>query len=87
MSDSNEKDEAGKRVHLLGLGLDGQRDEVRITKGPNFHVLGGSEPTHERMQEVCIQFNEELKSRGRSADKIDTREAREIVRDIVDRMG
>ena len=49
---------------LLGLGLDCTDGEMRITKGPNFHLLGGSAPTHERMQATCMRFNEELARRG-----------------------
>ena len=49
---------------MLGLGFDGADGEIRVTKGPNFRLLGGSRPTHERMQETCMRFNEELRRRG-----------------------
>ena len=67
---------------LLGLGLDGSDGHVRVTKGPNLHLLGGSEPTHERMQETCMKFNEALRRRGKSLEQVGPEEARAIIRDI-----
>lgn len=43
---------------MIGLGLDGQDGHTRITKGDNFHIVGGSQATHERMQEHAIRVNE-----------------------------
>ena len=71
---------------LLGLGFDAKDDQIRITKGPNFRLLGGSQPTHERMQETCMRFNEELRRLGKSLDEIDPEEAREIIRRIDSRL-
>lgn len=65
---------------MLGLGFDAADGEVRMTKGPNFRLFGGSEPTHERMQETCMRFNEELRRRGKSLEDIAPEEAREIIR-------
>ena len=52
-------------ARLLGVGLDNDDGHVRITTGRNFALVSGSEATHERMQEVCIKFNEQLDRRGR----------------------
>ncbi|MHC4252974.1 MAG: hypothetical protein ACYS9X_27975, partial [Planctomycetota bacterium] len=60
---------------LLGLGLDCKDDHVRITRGPNFHLLGGSQPTHERMQETCMKFNEALRRRGKTIHEVEPDEA------------
>src|SRR5690606_34554322 len=54
-----------RKALLLGLGLDGKDEHVRITKGDNFRLVGGSKETHECMQEKAIKFNEELKKRGK----------------------
>jgi hypothetical protein len=51
-------------VGLLGIGLDQDDDQKRITRGEEFVLIGGSEDTHERMQEVAIRFEESLKERG-----------------------
>ncbi len=67
---------------MLGLGFDAADGEVRMTKGPNFRLFGGSEPTHERMQETCMKFNEELRRRGKSLEEVEIEEARAIIRMI-----
>ena len=67
---------------VLGLGFDADDGQIRITRGTNFRLLGGSQPTHERMQETCMRFNEELRRLGKSLDEIDPEEAREIIRRI-----
>ena len=64
---------------MLGLGFDAADGEIRMTRGPNFRLFGGSEPTHERMQETCMKFNEELRRRGKSLEDIEPEEAREII--------
>ncbi len=64
---------------LLGLGLDRPDDEMlRITRGENFHLIGGSKPTHEGMQEICIRFNEEAKRRFKTLDELSPEEFLEI---------
>ena len=67
-----------KKGLLLGLGLDAQDGHVRVTTGPNFHLLGGSEETHERMQEKAVKFNEELDKRGKRIEDCSTEELHDI---------
>jgi len=55
---------------LLGLGLDDGDGHVRVTKGENFRLFGGSEETHEEMQEKVIHFNEELTRREKTLDDL-----------------
>jgi len=50
---------------LLGLGLDHADDHVRVTRGQEFYLLGGSHDTHQAMQEKAIRFTEELDRRGK----------------------
>lgn len=71
---------------VLGLGLDGGDGDIRITRGPNFRLFGGSQPTHERMQETCMRFNEELRRLGKSFEEVGLEEAREIIRRIDSRL-
>ena len=80
------EDEAAVRRLLFGLGLDARDGELRMTKGPNFHLLGGSQPTHERMQETCMRFNEALVRRGTSLNEIEIEEARRIIKEIEDKL-
>jgi len=70
-----------KKAVLLGLGLDKDDEVVRITRGENFHLVGGSEPTHESMQEKCIKFNEKLKSRGKQLEELEHAEFLDIAAD------
>jgi len=59
---------------LLGLGLDNEDEQVRVSRGRNFHLVGGSEETHESMQEKCIKFNEKLDERGKKLDELEGKE-------------
>lgn len=64
---------------LLGLGLDKEKEEqVRITKGDNFELYGGSKDTHEMMQEKAVRFNEELKKKKKDLNNISNTEFQEI---------
>ena len=54
------------RKVLLGLGLDSKDGHVRITKGENFRLFGGSQETHEIMQEKAVKFNEQLEKRHKT---------------------
>lgn len=67
-----------KKAALLGLGLDNDDGHVRYTKGPNFHLFGGSQDTHEEMQDKAVHFNEELKKRDKRLEDIGSEEFHEI---------
>jgi len=66
---------------LLGLGLDNDDGHVRITRGENFRLLGGSETTHESMQEKCLKFNEKLQDRGKRLDDLERKEFLDLAAD------
>ncbi len=66
------------RKGMLGPGLDNKDEHVRITKVEDFHLLGGSEDTHAKMQENAIKFNEELKKRGKTLQDTTLPEVRDI---------
>jgi hypothetical protein len=59
------KEKTTEVVGLLGVGLDNQDGHQRITEGEEFVLVGGSEETHERMQDVAIHVTEALKGKGR----------------------
>lgn len=73
---------AGKKALLLGVGLDNQDGHVRVTKGENFHLLGGSHETHEQMQEQAIKFNEKLSSRGKSLEQVSRNEFIDLAHEV-----
>ncbi len=73
---------AERRALLLGLGLDNDDGQKRVTVGKNFLLAGGSKSTHEKMQEKAIKFNEELKRRGKPLEAV----SRDEFMDIADRV-
>ena len=67
---------------ILVLGFDSKDGHLRITKGDNFRIFGGSENTHEIMQEKAIKFNEQLDKRHKSLEDINEKEFRDISKTI-----
>ncbi len=67
---------------LLGMGFDSKDGHLRITKGENFRLFGGSEETHDMMQEKAIKFNEQLDKRHKKIDDINEKEFLDISRVI-----
>ena len=47
-------------VGLIGIGLDGHDGHRRVTTADNVVLVGGSQETHEKMQDVAIHFTESL---------------------------
>lgn len=77
------KNTVESKALLLGLGLDGKDGHIRITKGPNFRLLGGSEDTHATMQDKVMDFNKELGRKKKTLDEIN----REEFAEIADKIG
>lgn len=67
---------------LLGVGLDNSDGHVRVTRGEEFYLVGGSRDTHEHMQEKVIKFTEELDRRGKRLADVSPKEFLEIARQI-----
>jgi hypothetical protein len=65
-----ERREKRQVIGLLGVGLDHSDGEQRITRADHFFLVGGSEETHERMQDTAIRFNEGLARRGQPLQDI-----------------
>ena len=70
MSDSAAKKK--KKAVMLGLGLDNDGHK-RVTTGPNFALVGGSQETHEVMTEKVVKINEKLAAKGKQLEDV-TRE-------------
>ena len=70
------------RKVLLGLGFDSKDGHLRITKGENFRLFGGSEETHGMMQEKAIKFNEQLDKRHKKIEEISETEFQDISKTI-----
>jgi len=72
-----------KQTFLLGVGLDSDGHK-RVTRGEEFLLVGGSEETHEVMQEHAIRLSEELEKSGKRL--ADVRNLEEL-RELADRAG
>ena len=72
------KDKGILKRLLLGLGFDCKDGIWRVTRGKNFRLFGGSEDTHEEMQEKAIKMDEELNRRKKTLDTISPEEFLEI---------
>ncbi len=66
---------------MLGLGLDSDGHK-RLTKGPNFVLMGGSEETHEVMTEKVIKINEKLASKGKQLEEVSREEFEDIAHSV-----
>ncbi len=66
-----------RKAVILGLGLDSDGHK-RITRGPNFALVGGTEETHEKMTETAIKINESLKRRGKELHEVSGDEFNDI---------
>jgi seryl-tRNA(Sec) selenium transferase len=70
-----------RRAILLGVGLDSDGHK-RITTGPNFALVGGTEETHEQMTEKAIKINEKLKSKGKQLHEVSHAEFDDIAHEV-----
>jgi len=76
-----EKDTKKCKAVMLGLGLDSDGHK-RITKGPNFALIGRSKDTHEQMTEKAVKINEKLKARGKELHQVSHEEFDEIANEV-----
>ena len=66
---------------MLGLGLDSDGHK-RLTTGPNFVLVGGSEETHATMTEKVIKINEKLASKGKQLEEVSHEEMDDIAQSV-----
>ncbi len=71
-----------EKAWILGLGLDCKDGHKRFTRGENFLLFGGSQETHEHMQEKSLKFNEKLKERGKALEELSRRELVDIAQEV-----
>lgn len=65
-----------------GIGLDNEDGHVRITRMDNFRLFGGSQETHEHMQEKAIKFNERLKKHEKRVTDLSVRQFVELAGEV-----
>jgi len=78
------KDES-ELVGFFGVGFDNEDDHQRITRADHFVLVGGSEETHERMQDTAIRFNESLDKKGKQLSETSLIEALELLARAMDK--
>jgi hypothetical protein len=61
-----------KFAMVVGVAFDGEDGHYRQTSGDNFVLVGGSEETHEVMQDKAIHLNEELRRRGKRLEDVES---------------
>jgi len=66
---------------MLGVGLDSDGHK-RLTSGPNFALVGGSEETHEVMTEKVVKINEKLKAAGKELESVSREEFDDIATSV-----
>jgi hypothetical protein len=81
------KEKTAEMVGLVGVGLDNQDEHQRITKAEEFLLVGGSEETHERMQDVAIHLTEALQSKGKRLQDACVEEVIDLLHNAMDRQG
>ena len=70
-----------KILGFIGLGLDNKDEHQRITSSEHFYLVGGSEETHERMQDTAIRFSDSLEKKGKRLEDTCPQEAIDMLRD------
>jgi hypothetical protein len=71
-------------IGFIGVGLDQKDEHQRITRTENFVLVGGSQETHEQMQDVSIRFNESLDKRGKRLQDASVPEVVDLMRHALD---
>jgi hypothetical protein len=72
---------ARPKAVLLGVGLDSDGHK-RITTGPNFALVGGTQETHEVMTEKAIKINEKLTEKGKRLEELSAGELDDIAHSV-----
>jgi hypothetical protein len=78
---SNERKRVHRKALMLGVGLDSD-DHKRLTTGPNFVLMGGSEETHEVMTEKVLKINEKLSEAGKRLEDVSRQEMDDIAHSV-----
>lgn len=69
MTNDNQDSTESRVVGFVGVGLDARDGDTRLTRTEHFVLIGGSQETHEKMQDTAIKFNEKLRRRGKKLEE------------------
>jgi len=81
MADAKKKKKPRRKAVMVGLGLDSDGHK-RLTTGPNFVLMGGSQETHEVMTEKAIKINEKLAASGKRLEDVSHEEFDDIAHSV-----
>ena len=70
-----------KTALVLGIGLDSDGHK-RLTTGPNFALVGGTQETHDAMTEKAIKINEKLAAKGKKLEDVSRDEFDDIAQEV-----
>jgi len=70
-----------KKAIVLGIGLDSDGHK-RLTTGPNFALVGGTQETHDAMTEKAIKINEKLAAKGKQLEDVSRDEFDDIAQSV-----
>jgi len=81
---SKRKREKPEVLGFLGVGFDHADGQKRVTHSEHFLIVGGSEETHEQMQDTAVRFDESLKRRGKLLAETSEEEALDLLREALE---
>jgi hypothetical protein len=70
-----------RKAVMVGVGLDSDGHK-RLTTGPNFALVGGTEETHELMTEKVLKVNEKLAAKGKELEEVSREEFDDIAKEV-----
>jgi hypothetical protein len=81
------KSTKAETVGLFGVGFDNRDEHKRITTAEEFVLIGGSQETHERMQDVAIHVTESLKTKGKRLKDAEAQEVIDLISRAIEAQG
>ena len=75
------KPKVKKAAIMLGVGLDSDGHK-RVTTGPNFALVGGTQETHDSMTEKAVKINEKLAAKGKQLHEVSREEFDDIAHSV-----
>jgi len=81
MANVSKKRKRPPQAIILGVALDSDGHK-RITTGPNFALLGGTQETHELMTEKVIKITEKITAKGKQLGDVSHEEFEDLARSV-----
>lgn len=81
MPNSSGQKNGRRKAILVGVGLDSDGHK-RITTGPNFALVGGTQETHEVMTEKVVKINEKLAAKRKALEEVSREEFDDIANSV-----